>query len=78
MRDAKRVYCDDSGVWSKAPICDKQCGSKHEVINGIVDANIGTLVLGTVITFSCYQGYAPKTNNVLRCDSGGFWLGTPV
>ncbi|XP_052214934.1 sushi, von Willebrand factor type A, EGF and pentraxin domain-containing protein 1-like [Dreissena polymorpha] len=77
FKDVKSVVCNGLGLWTKAPVCERECGMIPSVVNGVVDTNNGPLKEGAVLTYTCNQGYAPKTNNVLRCGSSGAWLGTP-
>ncbi|KAH3795138.1 hypothetical protein DPMN_148685 [Dreissena polymorpha] len=74
------LTCAADGFWIGHPSCvlqPKQCEAIPEVLNGVVDTNNAPLKEGAVVTFTCKKGYAPKTNNLLRCDSTGTWLGTP-
>ncbi|KAH3886337.1 sushi, von Willebrand factor type A, EGF and pentraxin domain-containing protein 1-like [Dreissena polymorpha] len=78
LGEVESVICDRSGSWSKAPSCKKQCDPIPQLVNGLMDTYIETLVTGAVVTFSCVPGFAPLRNNFLRCDSSGSWFGTPV
>nr|XP_023657996.1 sushi domain-containing protein 6 isoform X2 [Paramormyrops kingsleyae] len=77
------ISCMSSGRWSSEPPrcvrtdeCPKPSSVLHSWVN-LTETNRGFLPLGTVLQYSCNQGYTVDGPTVISCMSSGRWSSEP-
>ncbi|CAL1528983.1 unnamed protein product [Lymnaea stagnalis] len=69
--------CEESGQWSKGPACEaKMCDKIPELLDGsfiVTSGNESNLVYGTIVHYSCKEGYDLLGSQYIVCLAEEGW-----
>ncbi|MBN3306145.1 SVEP1 protein, partial [Amia calva] len=70
------LFCQEDGLWNDtAPVClPAECEPPHDIENGFI--NLSNTMLGSLVQYSCDEGYELEGQTIRQCISGRQWSDT--
>ncbi|KAJ8008467.1 hypothetical protein DPEC_G00105120 [Dallia pectoralis] len=75
LRGARTLHCTPAQEWNDTfPVCKQVfCGFPPEVVFGDPSAPSAPSYFGSVVTYSCMDGFTLRKERSVTCQADGFW-----